>query len=497
MVIQVPVSKIDFGKNDGKNEAEKDNFFELFYDGNENYEKLNRDNYYLITGSKGSGKTLLANYFAKNKEKNKNCVVDTLYAVDFIEEKLLSFSKSPIAKEELTIFWKYVYLRNIGKLICKKIYGLPFYKLKRFKKFRIKKLEELLNEIQLIVESAEFSNYFEECNNMSGSVGGKGGKFGLNNAEKNSETNKNQMKKKKYYELISELEKEIIKCVKLKDEIYVIYDDLDQLEEEMDLKDFIDLMKSMIYAADNLNAKFRKKKLNIRILHVVRSDIKEMLFEDSNNIQKAFSDYGVNIDWFSKRMGKPYNHPIMKMLLHKIRNSVKEYSDYDDKTLYKNVFDEDEPILDFVLTHSFGRPREIIEFMLIYQEKFPNLTTIRLSNLVECLPIFSEWLYGAVLGEIKIQENSDDVKQLLALIKERGFKNFTYQKLFYFMNNNSKIYVDNMLETLQIMYKLGLVGLRNKNGTSEFHFRSNVNSLPRDYSKFIVHYGLCKYLNLM
>ena len=33
---KVEVGKIDFGKNDGKNEAEKENFIELFYNGNNN-----------------------------------------------------------------------------------------------------------------------------------------------------------------------------------------------------------------------------------------------------------------------------------------------------------------------------------------------------------------------------------------------------------------------------------------------------------------------------
>lgn len=134
----VEISKVDFGKNDGKNEAEKDNFFDLFYDDHNYYQKIKDDNYFLITGLKGAGKTLLANFFAKNKQKEKNCYVETLYAVDFIEEKLLNFSKNDINKEELTIFWKYVYLRNIGKIICSRIDNMPFYKFKSYHKKRLK-----------------------------------------------------------------------------------------------------------------------------------------------------------------------------------------------------------------------------------------------------------------------------------------------------------------------------------------------------------------------
>ena len=136
---KVEVGKIDFGKNDGKNEAEKENFIELFYNGNNNYEKLNKDDCFIITGYKGSGKTLLANYFSKNKSRDKGTCIDNLSAVDFMEQKLLSFSENIIGKEELTIFWKYVYLRNIGKIICKNVYKTTFYKFK-FLKSRIVKL---------------------------------------------------------------------------------------------------------------------------------------------------------------------------------------------------------------------------------------------------------------------------------------------------------------------------------------------------------------------
>lgn len=495
---KVEVGKIDFGKNDGKNEAEKENFIELFYNGNNNYEKLNNDDCFIITGYKGSGKTLLANYFSKNKSRDKGTCIDNLSAVDFMEQKLLSFSENIIGKEELTIFWKYVYLRNIGKIICKNVYKTTFYKFKFLKLKKIKKLENLLTEIQLIVDASEVSYHEKNELGISGSIGfssnGTSIKGKLSGADNFDKVNK--LKKKKYYELVEDLEKEIVKNVNGKEKIFVIYDDLDQLEEHMNLEEFLSLMKSMIYAADNLNYKFRKGNIPFRIIHVIRSDIKELMLDDSNNIQKVFSDFGVNIDWFSERQDNPYYHPLMKMLLHKIRNSVNSYKNFDDKDLYKIIFNTDEPILDFLLRNSFGRPREIIQLLLIFQEKYPKAKSISISLLEKCLPKYSEWLYGSVLSELKVQQESENIKKVIYLIQERGYKSFTYKKIEFYMNNNSMIKVDDLLSILRMMYKMGLIGVRNKNGSIQFSFRSNLSQLPREYTKFTTHSGLVKYLNL-
>lgn len=343
-------------------------------------------------------------------------------------------------------------------------------------------------------QGQELSNYYGLSSEYS--ISNISIKGDISSSEKYTDSNRNQLKKKVYFELIADLEKEIFRNVKNNQEYYVIYDDLDQLEEQMEISNFLNLMKCMVYAADNMNSKFRKANKKIRIIHVIRSDIKEMLFDNSNNIQKIFSDFGVNIEWFSSRKDNPHHHPIMKMLLHKIKNSIPEYTNLNSKELYNLVFEENDEILEFLLMHSFGRPREIIQFMLIYKERFPNSKKIYKSNLIECLPIYSEWLYGAALSELKIVKDSEDVKNTLALIKERGFNSFTIQKLAFYMENNSKIRVTNLLGTLQIMYKLGLVGTRNKNGAIEFYFRTNVNLLPKDYNKFTVHFGLRKHLNL-
>lgn len=129
---EVLLKMLDFGKSDAKFEAEKSNFTSLFFDDKEYFKRLDEENCFIIYGYKGTGKTMLSNYFSKQKEKDSS--VKKMYAGDFIQEKLLSFSRTPIAKEELIIFWKYVYLKQLGRMLTEKINKKPFFSLDKKEK---------------------------------------------------------------------------------------------------------------------------------------------------------------------------------------------------------------------------------------------------------------------------------------------------------------------------------------------------------------------------
>ncbi|MGL5596387.1 MAG: hypothetical protein ACRDDH_20860, partial [Cetobacterium sp.] len=64
----IKLKDINFGNNDGKNEAAISNFKDLFFNYENIYEKSLKPEIFLILGRKGSGKTTLIKYIIKNKE---------------------------------------------------------------------------------------------------------------------------------------------------------------------------------------------------------------------------------------------------------------------------------------------------------------------------------------------------------------------------------------------------------------------------------------------
>ncbi|GKS56303.1 P-loop ATPase, Sll1717 family [Enterococcus mundtii] len=490
----VKIKEIDFGKTDGKFEAEKSNFTDLFFDNNSYYSRLANDNCFIIYGYKGTGKTLLANYFAKIQEKNSH--TKKLYSNDFIQEKLLSFSKNSFNTEELIIFWKYVYLREIGDSILKKVNKLPFFCFRRKK--MVENLKSLLADVQLIVDNTEaltekiISGGFETQATSLPLVSLKG-----STNEVLKESKKTENVRATYINLIRELETEVIKNIKPRDQFYLIYDDMDQLEEYLDRKQFIDLMKQMIYAADNFNDILRQNKKNTRVIHVMRSDILELLTADSSNLIKTVTDFGIEIDWYSPNRKKPASHPLMQMVLHKVKKSIPEYQDLANNDVYELLFHKSDPILNFLLERSFGRPREIVRFLAIVQEAFPDSTKIELDMLKTCMPDYSKWFYESMISEIKVNPHSESIKKVIEIIRTRGSKRFTYNKLLNYIGNKPGLSLpDNLMEVLQEMYTLGLIAILNTNGTIELFYRKNAPTVANEHTKFVVHYGFLNYLNL-
>lgn len=409
---------IDFGKTDGKFEAEKENFEDLFYDDDNHYEKLANDNHFIIYGYKGTGKTMLANYFAKKKEKVAS--IKKLYAGDFIQEKLLSFSKTAISNEELVVFWKYVYLRELGQLIVSKAKKSRW----PFKHYRLKKvdnLDKLLQEVQMIVDRTE--NFSETVDTTKADLKVTSSPLhsaGMSASTKLSNSIKAESSRATYVNLIKQLEAEVISNMKKKDEYYIIYDDMDQLEEHMNRQDFLSLMKQMLYAADTFNETYRKEGMKARIIHVLRTDIIDLVNHDSHNLIKTVTDFGIEIDWYSKSNKNPETHPLMKMILHKIKNTVPAYKEKSNKEIYDEVFERDSPILQYILEHSFGRPREIVRYLALTQERFPKRTTITIEMLQGCLSDYSKWFYDSMLSEIKINPSVKEIKDTLSFIRSRG-----------------------------------------------------------------------------
>ena len=66
---KITLSDIEFGYADGDTESRLENFLDLFYTGNNKYEEIMDNNHFIISGRKGTGKTILAKYIQLKHNK--------------------------------------------------------------------------------------------------------------------------------------------------------------------------------------------------------------------------------------------------------------------------------------------------------------------------------------------------------------------------------------------------------------------------------------------
>lgn len=482
-----------FGKSDGFSESKEPNFSEMYYDRDGVYERLLRKDKYIIIGRKGTGKTALASYFC-HKNSSEKAISVQLFSDDFIQKKLLNFAEDPINKEENSLFWQYVFLLDFAQQLSNYYSRLRFYSInKLLYKKKFEELKSILKNEIYKIEQITSENYYQN-DSMNSVKLSMQSEVNVSNNNIYSERESLTKRRSKYYETLPALKNNILELLSVLDiKITIFYDDMDQFEESMDIQSFKNLMKNMIYTADKLNKELYNS-TDSKICLVIREDIVDILQSEANNLNKQITDCGIVIDWFLAAYREPQNHPLMQMVLHKIKNSDSDFENASLEEVYQNVFDSQ--VFRYLLERSFGRPRDIIRFLNLYQQEFPEEERITKNNLSKIEQGYSKWFYTELLNEIAISEEKLEIQLLLNYISKRGYRRFTFVKLSDYIFNETGEHNENLLKTLSSMQKYGILGVVNKNNKFDFIHRSGISPNVNKNTNFIVHKGLHKFLNM-
>ncbi|HHA8154543.1 TPA: hypothetical protein ACOOZ1_001818 [Streptococcus pneumoniae] len=487
---EVRVKDFNFGDVDGSDESLEPKFQDLFYDEDSFYEKeLSKKKKFIIYGRKGTGKTLLASYLNEKMRRNANQSSKIVSYDEYICEKLKEFKYDSVKKEEQSLFWRYVFLQQFVDLIKKDYEYARFWQF--YRKRKIKKLIESVTrqflEVQQFIN--EDSTEIKNSGKFNSKISDLGAELQVNSSS--GSTQKTTSIESPYFKKYKEIETEVLNYLKASSKVYFIFfDDMDRLEETMDLDEFIDLMISMIYGAQSLN---RKIEGNSKIVLLLRSDILKLLFGKSGDVNKPITSGGIELIWYESNAAAS-DSPLIKMVLYKMSKSIDDNLPLSE--IRRNFFPTKDTIFKYMMSRSFGRPRDIVSFFNIYKKKFPEDQKIVLNNMQRVEKEYSEWFYKEISNELKITGKFDEVDKLLKSISELGKYEFTYHKLFDFMQKRQGN-TDELLELLTLLVQLGVLGIRLNTGNIEFRYRDyNIDKPVNIHTKFVVHYGLRKLLSI-
>ncbi|MEZ7792172.1 P-loop ATPase, Sll1717 family [Niallia circulans] len=506
MSASVPLSKLYIGNIDGEQESSRDNFEQLFYTKNSKFDEIMQPEKFIISGRKGTGKTILANYIVKKTNNNKNYYSRVFKKEDFKLQKLIDLEYREFQEEERSLFWKWFFLLQIGQVLVKeKKYSnkVPFLAEKKLKKFISTKYPDDIFKL------VDFNKSQSKKSTLKTAFKTKGKQLDAG-AEDTTSSSKNYGQKQ-YYELLSQLKKLVFDCLKKKSEVVLIYDDLDEIEERVsESPNYYKLLKSMLETIKELNIEFSKlKKTSTKIIVLLRSDIIDEIHKHSSNSNKLTTEGEVKLYWIAKNYKSPADHPLMEMVLYKIQKSVPEYSGVDKNTLYKLLFPKnlyDKEIIDYLLNYSFGRPRDIIQYLNLIIKSNPEATHFEPNFFKECSQTYSKWFYNELENEISIHENKNSILEGVKLLNDIKKLNLNLQKIEDHYNQNSDDYpnITNLKQTMVQLYKFGVVGNswrhgKTKKGKPVYHFswgyRDDASNDPNFSQTFVVHYGLRKYFS--
>lgn len=509
------------GSADGDDESNKDNFKDLFYTGNNKYNEIAFNNSkFIISGQKGTGKTILGRYLEeKYIEKGIECKIFNKNNLTLT--KLIEKRNDVLSNDESVSFFKWMIYLEIYKILRDININVRF----RFSKeyiVELKKKKEYEKNIEKLTEIYDTrfpKGNFEFIDYITGYEDEIEGELAIDEklkskvrASKKRNLTKNN-RRKEFYKVLEEFENLIFLCLEQKSVVFIL-DDLDELEIKIDNNVTpLTSIKKLIDAFKDINRKINKKKLNpSKCIMLIRSDILKSLNKTSTNLNKILADNTVELYWINKEESEPEKHILMEMILNKIKHSALEYSSLDNKTLYNKIFPKDingDTALKYLIDYSFGRPRDIIYYLNLMIKKYGDNVKFEKKMFEECRKEYSEWFLDELYNEMNIHIPIEEVDEYLKLIRILGYRSFFINQITksFFENKKQFKYIknkDDVIKALSVLYKFGIIGnswnvnVGKENEKIRFSWGYRKDGKPNIIldQKFSVHYALRNSLNL-
>jgi hypothetical protein len=461
MLNNMNIKNLEFGNIEGKEEFNNNNIEDLYLDIFK-VENVIKDKKYYIYGNKGTGKTSLLRYLKYKLEKqNKNTVIilfkDIKQNISIYSKFKKLISESNDIDMATKAFWQWFLLS-----LAVKENNLNF------------------NENNLIFNAN--SGFFKKISYTLLSII-KGLKASYNhNNNLNIELDGNKIKSD---EDISSLEeagdkieylKKIIK-EELDNDFYILIDELETSEISSTHKEDTILIKNLINSINFLNN--INKKLNLIV--AVRTEIINNVYSTGDEINKLLESKGIEIKWFYDNYN--VNHPLIKMIIKKMRTSMINFSKENEKLIRKTP-DEDifkrwfpEQLLKenkrgdnskILLNNTWLKPRDLVRFMNMLKKKAENDNFFKRKHYDEAVKEYSQKAWTEIKEELSASLNAEILKGIEQSLS--NFKNkFTYNELYIrlqkYINNN------NIADIIELLYKIGVIGNNYKKDNGSFVFK--------------------------
>lgn len=510
--VVILIKNIYFGDVEGKDEAfeakEKNMFEDIFYPGFHSYDEMLEAKKFLIVGRKGTGKTLLAEYFKNEQEKEDN-IVKILDESDFILKKLEKINYRNISEQEMIIFWEYFFLTEIAKEVLSNI-----SKYRKIISISTKRLEKALREKPFEVKKISMSTTDSLASTIAAVTDVKKSNFESGINAKSEVTLEKEMEESEYYNQIKDFSELIGKCFrKTKKNIYLIFDDLDELEVFAEIKESkITFIHSMVKTVKRLNQNYREKGIGIKIYLLMRQDMADDL-NKTNNFNKIMNSNSISLSWEYNPKLAESKQPLSQMIIRKIRQSDKKFLNMSDEDIYSYMFPKrvsSRSFIKYLIDYSFGRPRDFVMLLNTIKEKYGEYEKVKPHYVANSISQYSKKFYKELENEIHRSPNRAILSDGLLLISDNQFITFSIAEIQETYRKNPKRYSaitnEKLIEDcLKELYKLSAIGTSSqmidskgkRKNVVEFYYRDNVISDPDLSNHISVHFALRSALNLI
>ncbi len=485
------------GDTDGEYEAERRNMENLYFDANNIYHDF-MDNTlkFLIIGGKGAGKTYFAHYICKKKTTSQNYkIVSAKNFFSGINRSSESFTTNRGYIYELSRWLvlvqvaKYIlelHPYKAGFLVPSSIYRLHTFVCQHDNLCMFKASKSKTSSGLKCLFGAKFKKKIQEIGE---------GNFSI---EKLREL---EFERTAFYEVLNALEDLVIKSISQNDDILIFFDDLDDLENREMLDNGSEsIILNLIKYTKDFNKKVRDKGKMLRVAHIIRADIIDRLQFYDSNLAKIKTSYGVELYWLQNAKVTPETHPLMKMIIHKVKMSNDLFFEKPDIEVYEQLFpeqiEEREP-LDFLISYSMGRPRDIVSFLNHAIKNHPEKSAFSATVMKSVKAEYADDFYAELLNQSYYHANSNFVKECFSLLVDNKKISFKLSEVKECFDRNKERYpnIPNIESCLNFLYSMSAIGNTWKKTDTyytTFAYRKDGAKNLDIRKKMIVHNGIKK-----
>ena len=471
-----------FGYADATKELmiEPEIFEKAFYDSHNILDKLMNSWKYMLVGRKGVGKSAYSSKIQYISEHEKNCYAYTIQLDDF---EYTTFGKASVDKDlvgtkKFLYAWNFVILLNIYKII--------------YEQLEITEGMELNEIIELLKKMG-----FPVSNSFKTTVTGVsrlklGATVGIFDAEFEKEFGFKPISFADRIGVVVEKMQNTLKKVYLPQKLFVLIDGVDDILRIK--KNQLDILSSLIRSIDMLNQNMFKNKVNIKLLLFIREDIINQITDpDLNKIKR---DGSIKLSWVD-------NTEDLKQIAE-LRFRLTENNEEDS---WNKIFPSElqgKKSWDTLLEHTLYKPRDILQFLCVCQELYPNNTKLTYSEMKAAIKKYSsDYFIEEMKNELSGYISDVLINTLPSTFQRLGSNSFTFEKLLQVINEQSstKEYSEqDVRQLVLVLFESGYVGqLINGNlGKTSVVFKYRNPSAVIDYSeKMIIHRGIQKGLSII
>lgn len=383
---------------------------------------------FIFTGRKGVGKSAIAKYIKDKSDTSTDSFAIILRFSDFELEKIIQTSDCQIEFERL--FFEWLILVNLVKLIIKNQsaqYTQEYSKLQRFLDSNSGLINIDKREVKEIKKNEGGEVNFGVLTNSFGGVFKR--YFGVTTT------------KAPFVKMLAPL-KEIIQIilnyeVNKNIEFWILFDDLDIHFKSESISDNSRVIELIRLARNYNNEIFKGTKA--RIIVFLRDDMKQSILSKSpeSDPAKIFSSYEIQIKWYKHDLFLENENSIAlkRMVNRRIKLNFEKFNiKFNEIDPWNSLFKVDnysdngysfKSSFKYIADFTFYRPRDYITFLSLIGDEDYNF------------PIDKNSLNRLLKKYIGL--NIKEIKSELSLFFNEDEKDLLFQKVFYFLFENSNV----------------------------------------------------------